>query len=221
MWYMNNQSYLLRSRGHEYQSSLIYLNSKVYYDFVKRLADIIICSIALIFFTPIIIMACIAVVLTSKGSPIFNQERMGLWGKKFKIYKIRSMYIDAEANGKPQLAKVNDQRITPVGRFIRKTRIDELPQLINVIKGDMSIIGPRPEREFFYQEYSKTLPEFYNRLQVKPGITGLAQVSAGYDISPEEKLKYDMEYIQYRNFLFDIKIIFKTLLVMATGKGAI
>lgn len=217
---MNNQSYLLRARGHKYQSSLIYLNSKVYYDFVKRLADIIICSIALIISAPIIIITCLVVVLTSKGSPIFTQERLGLWGKKFKIYKIRSMYIDAEANGKPQLAKANDQRITPVGKFIRKTRIDELPQLINVIKGDMSIIGPRPEREYFYKEYSRTLPEFYNRLQVKPGITGLAQVSAGYDISPEEKLKYDMEYIQYRNFIFDLKIVLKTVAVMVTGKGA-
>ena len=110
---MNSQSYLLRARGHKYQNSLIYLNSKVYYDFVKRLADIIICSVALVITAPIIIIACLAVVLTSKGSPIFTQERLGLWGKKFKIYKIRSMYIDAEANGKPQLAKVNDQRITP------------------------------------------------------------------------------------------------------------
>ena len=101
-----------------------------------------------------------------------------------------------------------------------KTRIDELPQLINVIKGDMSIIGPRPE-ESILSGIQQDLPEFYNRLQVKPGITGLAQVSAGYDISPEEKLKYDMEYIQYRNFLFDIKIVLKTVVVMVTGRGAI
>ncbi|NLP28340.1 MAG: sugar transferase [Clostridia bacterium] len=218
---MSDQSYLLKAKSNKYERNLIYLNCKVYYDFVKRLVDLFICFTALVISAPIIIIACIAVALTSKGSPIFTQERLGLWGKKFKIYKIRSMYIDAEANGRPQLAQVDDHRITPVGKFIRKTRIDELPQLINVIKGDMSIIGPRPEREFFYQEYSKSLPEFYDRLQVKPGITGLAQVSGGYHMPPEEKLKYDMEYIQYRNFIFDVKIAFKTILVMITGKGAI
>lgn len=129
------------------------------------------------------------------------------------------MFLDAEKNG-PQWASKEDPRVTRIGTFIRKTRIDEIPQVINVLKGDMSLIGPRPEREYFYKRFDKSLPNFKHRLLVTPGITGLAQVNGGYDLTPEEKLAFDLYYIQHRSFAMEIKILCRTLVIVFTGNGA-
>lgn len=194
-------------------------NSKPLYEFVKRLFDIVLSLFAAIFAIPIVLITCLIVVMESKGSPIYLQERLGKNGVKFNIYKIRSMRIDAEKNG-PQWANKNDDRVTKVGKFIRKTRIDELPQLYNVLKGDMTIVGPRPERPIFTYQFEQETPGFVNRLQVKPGLTGLAQVNGGYELNYKDKLKLDMEYIKNRGFLLDIKIILKTFLIVFSGEGA-
>ena len=140
-------------------------------------------------------------------------------GKHFMIYKLRSMRLDAEANG-AQMAEEDDPRITKIGRFIRKTRIDELPQVINVFKGDMSIIGPRPERPIFVVQFNEEIPGFIERLRVKPGITGWAQVNGGYDISTKEKLDLDMYYINHQSIFLDMKILFKTIKIIFTEEGA-
>lgn len=189
------------------------------YEFVKRILDIILCTIALLVAIPIIIFFCIIVRIESKGNVIYKQKRCGRNGIEFDVYKIRSMCSEAEKNG-PQWANKNDSRVTKVGSFIRKTRIDELPQLFNIIKGDMSIVGPRPERLCFIEEFSKDIPNFKDRLSVTPGLTGYAQVNGGYDISPAEKLKLDLEYIKKRGIITDIKIMFKTVRVVLTGEGA-
>lgn len=189
------------------------------YLILKRLIDIVGSLIGLIIGVPILILACIAVVIESKGNPIFSQKRVGLNNKEFNMYKVRSMTMDAEKNG-AQWATKNDSRVTRVGTFIRKTRIDEIPQLFNILKGDMTIVGPRPEREIFYKEFEKTIPNFRDRLLVKPGLTGYAQVNGGYDLSPKEKLDRDLYYIQNRNLFIDIKLMFSTVKVVFTGEGA-
>ena len=194
-------------------------NEKILYETIKRFLDIFLCLISCVIGIPIIIITWIFVVLESRGNPIYEQERLGKNGQSFKLYKIRSMCTDAEKNG-PKWADKNDNRVTKVGKFIRKTRIDEIPQLFNILKGDMNIVGPRPERPVFTYEFEKEIPGFMNRLQVKPGLTGLAQINGGYDITPKEKLKYDLEYIENRNLLMDFKIIFKTALIVFNHEGA-
>ena len=144
---------------------------------------------------------------------------MGKDGKPFTIYKFRTMYLDAEADG-PQWAKRNDCRCTPLGRFLRHTRMDELPQLWNILKGDMSIVGPRPERACFYSEFETYIHGFHYRLLVKPGLTGLAQVNGGYDLKPEEKIMFDMEYIQKQSIELDLKCILQTIHLVFTHEGA-
>lgn len=140
-------------------------------------------------------------------------------GKSFQVIKLRSMNVNAEVDG-IQWAHANDPRVTRIGKFIRRTRIDELPQLINILKGDMSLVGPRPERAYFYDEFMKTYPQFYLRLEVKPGLTGLAQVNGGYDLSPGEKLEYDLKYIQTQSFWLDLRVLMKTAQVVVSGHGA-
>ena len=140
---------------------------------VKRIVDLPISIFLLLLILPICLIVCLFIILESSGNPIYIQERVGLNERRFKIYKLRSMYIDAEKNGH-QWASKNDQRITKVGRFIRRTRIDELPQIINIIRGEMSFIGPRPERPEFITEFLKDIPNFNNRLAVRQGITGWA-----------------------------------------------
>jgi lipopolysaccharide/colanic/teichoic acid biosynthesis glycosyltransferase len=154
-----------------------------------------------------------------QGQIFYTQERVGRRGKVFKVYKLRSMVSDAEKNG-AQWAQRNDSRVTKVGNFIRKTRIDEVPQLFNVLKGEMSIIGPRPERPMFTLEFNEEVPGFINRLQVKPGLTGWAQVNGGYDMTPREKWEADMYYIKNRSIKMDLLIILKTIRVVLTGDGA-
>ncbi|MFP5111888.1 sugar transferase [Bacillaceae bacterium C204] len=201
-------------------SSNLTLSKNVeHYLYLKRAYDIFLATVGLIIAIPIVFFFTILIVIETPGSPIYVQERMGKNGKRFKMMKLRSMRMDAEKGG-AKWAEINDPRITKVGAFIRKTRIDELPQLVSVLKGDMSIVGPRPERPFFTEKFNKEIKGFENRLLVKPGLTGLAQVSGGYDISPREKLKYDLAYIQNLTFSLEVKIILKTFKVIFTGAGA-
>lgn len=185
----------------------------------KRVIDIVGSIFGLVIAIPIIIIFGILVKLESPGPAIFKQERVGFRGKVFTIYKLRSMNNNAEKNGAVWASK-NDSRITKVGKLIRNTRIDELPQLFNILKGDMTIIGPRPERPEFTIDFEKDIPGFIYRVAVKPGLTGWAQINGGYDISPEEKLKLDMYYINNRDFMLDAKILIKTIVIAFTGEGA-
>ena len=185
----------------------------------KRLTDFFLSIVLLIPAIPICLISAIFIILETNGNPLYVQERVGLNGDKFKIYKLRSMYSDAEKDGH-KWAEKEDSRITKVGSIIRKTRIDELPQLINIIKGEMAIIGPRPERPEFIEEFLNEIPDFNDRLAVKPGITGWDQVNGGYELSPKEKLKYDQYYIEHENFKLDVLILFKTIKVVFTGEGS-
>lgn len=193
--------------------------SKIIYIAFKRLMDIFIASIGFLCAFPLIIVIGILIKLESKGSCFYNQIRVGKDGRLFRIYKLRSMHVDAEKGG-PQWAQENDPRVTKIGRYIRKTRIDEIPQLINIIKGDMSVVGPRPERPYFIEEFKKEIPEYIHRLTVKPGLTGWAQVNGGYELSPRDKLERDLYYIKNQSILLDIKIILKTIKVVLSGCGA-
>ena len=196
------------------------IKRKLFYSFFKRFFDFILSLVAIIIlFIPMIIVG-ILVKITSKGPILYKQERLGKNGKPFKLVKFRSMRVDAEANGAQWSQGDNDPRITKFGRIMRKTRIDELPQLFTILTGKMSIVGPRPEREVFYNEFEKYIHGFNQRLKVKPGLTGLAQVSGGYDLKPEEKIVYDIEYIKKRSLWLDFKIIIKTVVVIFTHKGA-
>lgn len=193
--------------------------SKPAYTAIKRACDVVLSFIAgIIMLIPMMIIA-ICIKADSKGSAIFKQERLGKEGKPFIMYKFRSMIDDAEADG-PQWAAKNDHRITRVGHVLRCTRLDELPQLWNIFKGDMSIVGPRPERACFYEEFETYIHGFSNRMAVKPGLTGLAQVNGGYDLLPEEKVVYDMEYIETQSLWLDFKCVLKTVKLVFTHKGA-
>ncbi len=190
-----------------------------YYENIRSSIEFIFCLILLMLAVPICILACIAIYIELRVNPIYTQKRVGLNGRVFKIYKLRSMYIDAEKDG-AKWASENDERITKVGRIIRKTRIDELPQLVNILKRDMSIIGPRPERPELIKDFIKYIPDFNDRLLVKPGITGWAQVNGGYSLTPKEKLEFDKYYIRNRGFKLDLLIIVKTIIVIFTRNGA-
>lgn len=197
----------------------VIFKEKIYYELVKRFFDIIASFIALIIaIIPMLIISFI-ISIESDGGAIYAQERLGKGGKPFILYKFRTMYTDAEKNG-AQWASKNDDRCTKFGAFLRKTRMDELMQLINILKGDMSIVGPRPERKIFYNKFSTYIDGFDKRLLVKPGLTGLAQVNGGYDLKPYEKIVLDIEYIEKRNMWLDIKIIFKTVSIVFNHNGA-
>ena len=185
----------------------------------KRMVGLLISILFLILIIPICLIACFFIVIESSGNPIYMQERVGLNGQKFIMYKLRSMYLDAEKNGY-QWAEKNDPRITKIGHFIRRTRIDEFPQIINIIKGEMSIIGPRPERPEFINEFLKDIPNFNERLAVRPGITGWAQVNGGYELTPKDKLVYDLFYINHESIKLDFLILLKTIKVIFTGHGS-
>ncbi len=194
-------------------------NTRLSYLCIKRTFDIMLSLFALLITAVFFIFVPIVIKLDSKGPVIYKQERLKKDGKPFLVYKFRSMRTDAEKDG-AKWASANDDRITSVGKFIRKTRIDELPQLFNILSGDMSIVGPRPERPIFYDEFEKTIPDFRKRLAVKPGLTGWAQVNGGYDLGPAEKLVFDLEYIQKQSALFDLKCMVKTVSVIFTHEGA-
>ena len=184
------------------------------YWLLKRCVDIIgaIAACTILFLPSVFVVLLIR--LTSRGPVIYAQERLGMGGRTFVVYKFRTMHMDAEADG-PQFAMPDDQRCTSIGAFLRKTRIDEWPQFWNVLKGDMSIVGPRPERAYFYQQFSETIPLFYKRLQIKPGLTGYAQVYGGLYLTPEEKLQYDLYYIEHCGVGMDIRCMLKTVIVVA------
>lgn len=186
---------------------------------IKRIIDILFSFIGVIVSIPIIITAAILIKLETEGPIIYTQERVGKDGRLFMIYKLRTMHSNAEENG-IQWAQRNDSRVTKVGRVLRKTRIDELPQFINILKGEMSIVGPRPERPYFITEFSRELPEFNERLAVRPGLTGWSQINGGYDLSPAEKLEKDLFYIENQSILLDMKIILKTIKIVITFEGA-
>ena len=195
------------------------LQQKRLYLITKRAFDIV-CSFLglLILAIPMMIIALI-IIIDSPGAPIFKQERLGINGKPFMIYKFRSMRLDAEENG-PQWADEHDLRCTHFGQILRRTRLDELPQLYNILRGDMSFVGPRPERAYFYRKFETYIQGFSNRLMVTPGLTGYAQVNGGYSLKPEEKIIYDMEYIENRSIQVDLTCIVKTIRGVLCGDGA-
>jgi len=223
----------------------------LFYSAIKKSLDLSLAAIGLILASPLLILVAILIKITSPGPIFYTQSRIGVnrrrrdnrvysasmnkerrsrdrrrennYGRPFRVIKFRTMVNNAEAKSGPVWATKNDARITPLGKFLRKTRIDEIPQMINVMKGEMSMVGPRPERPKFVKDLSEKVPEYTERLNVKPGITGQAQVTNGYDTSLEsvvEKVKNDVEYIRNWNLWSDLKILMKTVLVVITGKGA-
>lgn len=182
--------------------------------FVKRAFDLTLSLFAAIVLSPVMLITALAIHLEDGGPVFFKQERVTLNGKRFMILKFRSMIVDAEKDGRPHPAGEKDDRITKVGNFIRATRIDELPQLLNIISGDMSIVGPRPERWEHVELYSKEIPEFAYRLKVKGGLTGYAQVYGKYNTTALDKLKLDLLYITNYSFLLDLQIIFQTVKIL-------
>jgi lipopolysaccharide/colanic/teichoic acid biosynthesis glycosyltransferase len=219
--------------------------------FLKKALDFSGAMLGLIFALPFLVLVPILIKLTSRGPVFYTQDRIGVdrrrrsrriyktnigdknrlrqrrrinnYGQPFKLIKFRTMVHNAEKKSGPVWATSNDSRITPLGRFMRKTRIDEIPQFINVLKGDMSLVGPRPERLFFIKDLSNKIPSYKARLKVKPGITGMAQVNKGYDSSLEsvvEKVEQDVKYIKNWSIYSDLKILMKTVIVVITGKGA-
>ena len=190
---------------------------------VKRVFDILSALVLLVLAAPIMLVAAIVIKLDSRGPIFYRQERVGLNGSTFPVTKFRSMREDAEKDGKPRWASVQDDRVTKVGHFMRRTRIDELPQLINVLKGEMSMVGPRPERPYFVEQLTQQIPYFAVRQSVKPGVTGWAQVRYQYGATVEdsiEKLQYDLYYVKNHTLFLDIVVLFETVAVVITGKGA-
>ena len=188
----------------------------------KRLLDIVISGAALLVLSPVLLLAALAIRLDSPGGIFYRQTRVGLNGAPYDIVKFRSMRSDAEAGGTPQWAQENDTRITRTGRFLRQTRIDELPQLLNILRGEMSLVGPRPERPFFVEKLEETLPFYAERHRVKPGLTGWAQIKYRYGATEEdarEKLRYDLYYVKNFNVLLDIFIMMRTVRVVLWPDG--
>ncbi|GAB4026639.1 sugar transferase [Spirosoma gilvum] len=222
------RGFLARSTSIEYHDFLPVLNlsSEVLADFrvniFKRSFDILFSLLALGLGAPFFLLIALVTKVTSQGPVFYAQERIGRAGKPFKIYKFRSMYVDAEKTGPVLSAGLLDDRITPWGRFMRKTRLDEIPQFYNVLIGDMSVVGPRPERQYFIDQIVEIAPEYRSLLNVKPGITSIGQIRYGYAANVDEmvqRLRYDLIYPERRSFLFDMWIIAQTLRVMAQGRG--
>ncbi len=181
---------------------------------LKRVIDVVVSALMLLLASPVMLLVAMAIKIEDKGPAFYKQVRLTKNAKEFKIIKFRSMRVDAEKDGVARLASDNDDRITKVGKFIRATRLDELPQLINILKGDMSLIGPRPERPEISKQYEEELPEFAMRLKVKAGLTGYAQVYGKYNTTPYDKLQMDLMYIADMSFFTDIKIILLTVQIM-------
>ena len=187
----------------------------------KRLVDIFGATIALLLFSPIMLVVALLIKLTSSGPVIFSQERVGLHNRPFQMYKFRSMAVQKPSEEKNAWTTKNDPRVTPVGKFIRKTSIDELPQLWNILKGDMSLVGPRPERPHFVEKFREEIPRYMVKHQVRPGLTGWAQVN-GYrgDTSITKRIEYDLYYIENWSLGLDFKIIFLTFFKGFVNKNA-
>lgn len=187
---------------------------------LKRLFDIVFSFIAIIVLSPLMIIIAIAIKVSSEGPVLFKQERVTQNNKLYNVYKFRTMIKDAEKLTGPVLATEKDSRITAIGLFLRATRLDEIPQFFNVFLGDMSIVGPRPEREFFIEQFKKELPEFEYRVAVKAGITGLAQVMGKYTTTPEDKLRYDLLYIRNYSFGLDLQLLLQTVRIALTKESS-
>lgn len=193
----------------------------VIYLALKRTLDIIISATGLLLLSPLFVYVAIRVKFSSKGPILYAQERVGHKGRKFLMFKFRSMYVNAE-NGIPQLSANNDARVTPWGRTMRKWKLDELPQLWNVLKGDMSIVGPRPEREFYIKQIEQRQKSYENLLQVKPGVTSMGMVKFGYAGNVDEmttRMNYDYEYLRKRSLGLDLKIMMSTLKIILMARG--
>jgi lipopolysaccharide/colanic/teichoic acid biosynthesis glycosyltransferase len=189
---------------------------------LKKLIDIIGAIVGLILSLPVSIILIIIIKVTSKGPVIYSHERVGHFGKAFRIYKFRSMYDNAENKG-PQLATTNDPRITPIGKFMRRFKLDEIPNLINVLKGDMSLVGPRPERQFYIEQIVTRVPEYTRLLKVKPGVTSWGQVKYGYAGNVDEMVRrtsYDLLYIENMSLYVDFQILAHTILTIVRGDKA-
>jgi lipopolysaccharide/colanic/teichoic acid biosynthesis glycosyltransferase len=185
----------------------------------KRAADVAFSLAALVVTAPLVGVLALLVKATSRGPAFFCQRRVGWRGKEFTIYKLRTMIADAERDTGPKLADPYDERVTPLGCILRATRLDELPQFWNVLRGEMSVVGPRPERPEFTGEFIATVPGYARRLEVKPGITGLAQVRGGYDSDVREKLNYDWFYVSHQSLWLDLKILLSTVRVVLLRAG--
>lgn len=190
---------------------------------IKRLSDIVFSTLLIALAAPIMLATAVLIKLDSRGPVFYRQERMGRNGTTFMVTKFRSMRTDAEKDGKPRWATAQDDRVTRVGHVIRRLRIDELPQLFNVLKGEMSLVGPRPERPYFVEQLTRQIPYFQVRHSVKPGVTGWAQVRYQYGATVEdaaEKLQYDLYYVKNHSLFLDLVVLFETVGVVLTGKGA-
>lgn len=183
---------------------------------LKRILDIVVATMGFVCALPFMLVTAISIKIADPGPILYSQVRTGRNGREFKVYKFRTMRVDAEKYSGPMLAQENDPRITKLGRFLRAVRLDELPQIWNVLVGDMSIVGPRPERPFFVEQFTEKLPEYAYRHNVKPGITGMAQVYGKYNTTPFDKLVYDIMYIQHCSILTDLAIIIQTVRVLCT-----
>jgi len=188
---------------------------------IKRFLDVLLSLIAILLLLPVYVVLSVAVKLSSPGPIFFLQERVGLNGKSFKIIKFRTMFQDAEKAG-PQLSSAHDKRITPVGRYMRKMRLDEFPQFLNVLKGDMSLVGPRPERQFYIDQIVPIEPQFLHLTNVRPGITSWGQVKYGYAENVEQmlhRMKFDLLYMKNRSLALDFKILLYTVIIIFRAKG--
>jgi exopolysaccharide biosynthesis polyprenyl glycosylphosphotransferase len=195
-------------------------HSPQWYATLKRILDIFGALLLTVLLSPVLLIAAFTVLVTMGRPVLFGQERLGKDLRPFRVHKFRTMVRDAEAASGPVLAGEADPRITPVGGFLRHYRIDELPQLFNILAGEMSFVGPRPERAFFIEGFIKDIPGYRERFRIKPGATGHAQVSGGYATTPERKLKYDLIYMYHQNLLMDVRIVADTIRVVLTGRGS-
>lgn len=190
-------------------------------DLLKRLADITTALIGLLGSIPFMVLCCVVIKIEDHGPAFFRQERIGRGGKPFYIYKFRTMNVNTEEDGIPQLAEVNDERLTTIGKFLRKHHLDEMPQLWNVLKGDMSFVGYRPERKYFIDKIMEIRPDYERLYAIRPGVTSLATLYNGYTFTLDKmirRLDMDLEYLEHHTILDDLKIIIKTFVYIIFGK---